>query len=137
MEFTVGTVPRDRAEALKWYRRAAEQGVAEAQFNLGNLYCTGQGVPQDLAEARKWYLKAAEQGDAEAQYNLGVSYGTGQGVPQDNRLAYAWFHVAAAQGNEPARYNRDIASAKLDPASLAEAQKLSEQYHKSYVEPFQ
>ncbi len=58
-------------------------------------------------------------------------------MPQDYKLAYAWFNVAAAQGNENAIQNRDLASAKLDPASLAEAQKLSEQYHKSYVEPFQ
>ena len=60
-------VPRDDAEAVKWYRKAAEQGYARAQNNLGLMYGEGQGVPQDYAEAVKWYRKAAEQGRAKAQ----------------------------------------------------------------------
>ena len=67
-------MPQDYAEAVKWYRKAADQGDAAAQFNLGVMYATGQGVPQDYAEAVKWYRKAAEQGHAGAQYNLGVMY---------------------------------------------------------------
>ena len=67
-------VRQDYAQAVKWYRKAAEQGFAEAQYNLGVRYDQGQGVPQDYAEAVKWYRKAAEQGDAEAQLNLGVMY---------------------------------------------------------------
>ena len=128
---------QDYAEARNWYLKAAEQGVANAQYNLGILYDNGQGVPQDYAEARSWYLKAAEQGDASAQTNLGTKYYNGEGGRQDYKVAYAWFDVAAAQGNENAKQNLGLASAKLDPASLAEARKLSEQYHKSYVEPFQ
>ena len=57
-------VPQDYAEAVKWYRLAAEQGYAAAQYNLGVMYDNGQGVPQDYAEAVKWYRLAAEQGDA-------------------------------------------------------------------------
>ena len=55
-------------EALK---AKAEQGDASAQFRLGFMYNTGEGVPQDDAEAVKWYRLAAEQGDASAQFNLG------------------------------------------------------------------
>ena len=55
-------VPQDYAEAVKWYRLAAEQGDADAQYNLGVMYDNGQGVPQDYAEAVKWYRLAAEQG---------------------------------------------------------------------------
>ena len=58
-------VPQDYAEAVKWYRKAADQGDAFAQYNLGVMYDNGEGVPQDQAEAVKWYRKAAEQGDAE------------------------------------------------------------------------
>ena len=55
-------VPQDYAEAVKWYRKAADQGYAAAQTNLGLMYAHGQGVPQDYVEAVKWYRKAADQG---------------------------------------------------------------------------
>ena len=55
------------AEAVKWYRHAAEQGDADAQFNLGKMYAEGQGVPQADTEALKWYRRAADQGNADAQ----------------------------------------------------------------------
>src|SRR5712691_8471260 len=48
-------------------RQEAEQGHAEAQFNLGLMYIDGQGVPQDYTQAAQWLRKAAEQGDATAQ----------------------------------------------------------------------
>ncbi|WP_052102780.1 tetratricopeptide repeat protein [Porphyromonas gulae] len=63
-------VSQDYSEAVKWYRKAAEQGNAHAQNNLGEMYEKGYGVSQDYSEAVKWYLKAAEQGNNEAQYNL-------------------------------------------------------------------
>ena len=63
-------VPQDDAEAVIWYRRAAEQSHATAQYNLGVMYGAGEGVPQDDAEAVRWYRLAAEQGDASAQNNL-------------------------------------------------------------------
>jgi TPR repeat protein len=66
-------VAKDEVEAVKWYRKAAEQNDAEAQYNLGLCYANGQGVAKDEAEAVKWYRKAAEQNDADAQYNLGLS----------------------------------------------------------------
>jgi len=130
-------VPQDYVEARKWFLKAAEQGHADAQFNLGLLYNNGHGVPQDYVEARKWYLKAAEEGHASAQSNLSFLYLNGQGVPQDFVTAYAWMNIAAAQGNEMAKRSRDLAAANLDPASLVEAQKLSKDYFKRYVEPFQ
>jgi len=63
-------VPQDAAEAVKWYRKAADQGDATGQYNLGWMYANGRGVPQDDAEAVKWYRKAADQGDARAQSAL-------------------------------------------------------------------
>ena len=59
-------------------RAKAEVGDTSAQFNLGDMYDTGEGVPQDDAEAARWYRLAAEQGDADAQFNLGVMYDTGE-----------------------------------------------------------
>src|SRR5271165_1671390 len=72
-------VVQDYAEAAKWYRKAAEQGYAQAQSALGFMYNTGQGVQQDFAEAVKWFRNAAEQGDAFGQSNLGFMYWLGRG----------------------------------------------------------
>ena len=58
------------AEAVKWFRKAAEQGHADAQYHLGWCYRKGEGVPQDTAEAVKWWRKAARQGNFRAQYWL-------------------------------------------------------------------
>jgi hypothetical protein len=60
----------DYAEAVKWYRLAAEKGNAISQYNLGFLYENGQGVPQDYAEAVKWYRLAANQGYTDAMVAL-------------------------------------------------------------------
>src|SRR6266536_2938161 len=70
-------VAKDKAEAVKWYRKAAEQNVADAQFSLGACYANGQGATKDDAEAVKWFRKAAEQNYARAQYSLGGRYTTG------------------------------------------------------------
>ncbi len=118
-------VPQDYAEALYWYRQAAEQGDASGQFGLGGMYFDGRGVPRDYAEAARWYRQAAEQGDARAQINLSGMYLDGRGVPQDYVQAHMWISLAAAQGHEDARTLRDLLSARMTPAQLADAQRLA------------
>ncbi len=93
------------AEAVKWYRRAAEHGYVYAQYNLGLMYYSGQGVSCNYAEALKWYLKAAEQGHAIAQTNVGCMYYNGEGVNCDYAEALSWFHKAADQGRATAQFN--------------------------------
>jgi TPR repeat protein len=56
-------VPKDEAEAVKWYSKAAEQGDAAAQYNLAICYANGTGTPKKAVEAYKWFLLAAAQGD--------------------------------------------------------------------------
>ena len=85
-------------------RRLAEQGDADAQFNLGVMYANGEGVPQDDAEAVRWYRLSADQGNAFAQYDLGVMYAIGLGVPQDDAEARALYRLAADQGYASAQY---------------------------------
>src|SRR5437773_9249870 len=85
-------VAKDEVEAAKWCRKAAEQNLAQAQFNLGTCYASGQGVAKDEVEAVKWYRKAAEQNLAAAQNNLGVCYANGDGVAKDSVEAVKWFH---------------------------------------------
>ena len=87
-------VTQDYKQAVKWYRKAAEQGFAEAQYNLGEMYA----VNQDYKQALKWLTKAAEQGIAHAQNNLGLMYREGQGVTQDYKQAVKWYRKAAEQG---------------------------------------
>ena len=84
---------------MKWYRKAAEQGLANAQYKLGVAYVTGNGVEKDAAEAVKWYRKAAEQGYAKAQCFLGLCYAEGYGVTKDEAEAAKWYHKAAEQGH--------------------------------------
>ena len=91
------------AEAAKWFAMAAEQGYAKAQYNLGTLYESGDGVGKSMAQALKWYRLAAEQQDAPAQYALGTLYRDGQGVKKNTRLAREWLQRAAAQGHAPAK----------------------------------
>ena len=65
-------VPQNYKTAVKWYRLAAKQGHAKAQFNLGLTYYCGKGVPQDYRTAVKWCRRAAEQGNPRAQRGLEV-----------------------------------------------------------------
>jgi TPR repeat protein len=98
----------DYAEAVKWYRLAAEQGEAKAQFNLGHMAGHGQGGPQDYAEAAKWFRLAADQGNLKAISSLGFMYASGQGVPQDYAEAAKLYRLAAEQGNAPAQHNLGV-----------------------------
>jgi TPR repeat protein len=98
----------DYGEAYRLFEPLAEQGHANAQFNLGVMYYKGQGVPQDYAEAAKWYRKTAEQGDAKAQFNLGFLYENGRGVPQNYAEAAKWYRKAAEQGNIKAQVNLGV-----------------------------
>jgi hypothetical protein len=118
-------VPEDYAEAVKWYRLAADQGDADAQFSLGLMYNNGEGVLKNYAEAVKWFRLAADQGNVFAQYSLGLMYANGEGVPENNVTAYAWWNIAAASGYEDAIENRSIVEARMTPAQIAEAQQLS------------
>jgi TPR repeat protein len=96
---TGGGVPRDPAEAVRWYRRAADQGWPEAEGKLGILYFRGLGVAADQARAIEWTRRAAEHGDPRGQNNLGVFYALGAGgLPRDAAQAAAWFQRAADQG---------------------------------------
>lgn len=95
------------AQAQLWFERAAHQGLAEAQFNLGNMYAYGLvALPEDQDPQRlaaQWYFEAARQGHAEAQYSLGILFLTGSGVAQSAHEARKWIGKAAASGHADAR----------------------------------
>jgi TPR repeat protein len=128
-------VPQDPDEALKWFRRAADQDDAIAQFHLGVMFSNGEGVPQDNAEAANWFRRAADLGDAPAQYNLALFYVKGLAGEADNISAHMWFNLAAAhfpasdvEGRDAAIRNRDLVAKKMSAAEIGEAQKLAREW---------
>ena len=92
-------------EAVKWYRKAANQGYAPAQHKLSSCYLVGRGIIKDQIESAKWCRKAAEQGYAPAQLDLGACYTFGYGVNKDYYEAAKWYRKAAEQGNDAAQYS--------------------------------
>jgi TPR repeat protein len=89
-----GPIPH-RGDAEKWFRLAAAQGDANAQFWLGAAYQRGWFGAFDDQEALKWLRKAAAQGLPNAQFRLGQMYEDGEGVPESNPLAASWYRKAA------------------------------------------
>ena len=94
----------DYSTALRLWKQAAEQGNADAQYGLGDLYLDGLGVEQDYAQALNWYRKAADQGNAQGQIAIGYLYRLGKGVLQDYVESVKWYRLAAEQGNANAQY---------------------------------
>jgi len=98
-------VRQDFDRASLWLREAADNGVANARYNLGVLNHQGLGRARDLSRAIYWYKEAAKLGHAEAQYNLGIAYIEGIGTPHNTALAAAFFERAANNGITEAAYN--------------------------------
>jgi TPR repeat protein len=91
-------VPDSQAEAMRWYRRAAESGSAAAYIRLGDFYAN-RSSSMEVPRALEWYRKAAEADSAIAMTRLGKIFNEGRGVPQDQALAANWFSRAAAAGS--------------------------------------
>jgi TPR repeat protein len=118
------TVKKDPVEAVMWLRKAAEQGNAQAQFNLGCAYYFGSGVAKDHVEKAKWFRKAAQQGIAEAQWLLGESYYYGNGVAKDQVEGYAWVNLGAMT-DEFAKKTRAVLEKRLTAQQIADGQRRS------------
>ena len=88
-------VPQDFVEAARWFRLAAEQGSAIAQYNLGDMYGNGEGVPEDIVLAYMWYNLAAVQGHDRAQRNKDTAEQqmTREQIAEAQRLSREWIEV--------------------------------------------
>lgn len=98
-------VKKDLTRAVFWFQEAADNGIANAKYNLGVLYHQGIGVKSDLSKALDLYSEAASLGHPEAQYNLGIAYIGGIGFPYDPAKAASNFESAANAGVMEAAYN--------------------------------
>lgn len=96
---------KDYQQALYYYQQAANQGLAQAQYQLASMYTDGHGVKQDDRQAAQWYRPAAEQGHKQAQTRLGYMYSKGLGLKQSNAQALNWYRKAAEQSVMTAQYN--------------------------------
>lgn len=99
LETGVG-VGKDEAEAVKWYRMAAEHGCADAMFELSKCYTFGIGLRRNRALAAKWLQKSAEHNHVRAMFILGSWYLSKQrGIEYNPRKAAWWFRRAADKGD--------------------------------------
>lgn len=101
-------VPQDHATSILWFHLAAEQGEADAQFNLASIYDSRaddpykkqRAAPADDAEAFKWYRRSAEQGHVPAQVKVARLYAEGgAGIKRDSVQAYRWLYAASLSGD--------------------------------------
>jgi TPR repeat protein len=129
-------VPPNEADAITWFRQAAQRGNPSAEFQLGTAYMLGRGVRQDSVDAYTWLTLASKNGDTQAEQslreltpklsqsemarvrlNLAEMYRQGIGTGADKRTAYVWYVLAEAAGE------KDSTKAKLDLAkSMSQAQ---------------
>ncbi len=127
-------VHKDYKRAVGWFAKAALQGDAEGQNNLGDSYVEGQGVQQNVNTAREWFMLAAAQDLAAAQFNLGALYRLGAGgLPIDHPKAIELFTRAAEQYDPRALYRlascyRRGAGVKLDLIMALVCAELAEQH---------
>jgi TPR repeat protein len=93
--FTAGPLPKNMAEAARWYGKAAEAGSEQAALALGRMLRDGDGVEADPVAGTKWLRTAAEAGLSEAQFALALAYLGGTGVAPDQAEAVRLLKLAA------------------------------------------
>ena len=98
-------VEQSTIEAVKWYQKAAVQGLADAQCDMGFVYAHGYGVPRDDAMAICWYEMAAMQDSGYAQSHLAHMFLRGIGTPHDYGKAYALYKKLAGKGEVDAMHH--------------------------------
>jgi TPR repeat protein len=102
-EYGLAGVTRDLAEALRWHKRAAEQGIGVVESWIGDFYYDGVGVKIDHAQALSWYRRASDHGHPLAMRFIGDFSLYGQGTARNQREAAAWYAKAAAMGDASAK----------------------------------
>lgn len=99
---------KEYKKAYDFWIKPAQDGDADAQYNIALLYMNGLGVEKNERLALMWFTYAGEQGMADAQYNAGVMFYGGKGVYPDHKSAIEWWTLAANQGHANAQNNLAI-----------------------------
>ena len=117
--------PRNRKEAIIWYRRAAEQEHSAAQCNLGVALYNGWGARADPQAAIDWWLHAALNGNAHAMFNLGTVIARGRHVTRDLVRAYWWLTESSVKGYPGAEDVLVTLRKVMTVRQISDAQKLT------------
>jgi len=117
-----------QVKSLPELRKLADQGNADAQWQMGVRYHDGEGVPQDDTQAVQWFQLAAEQGNVAAQGALGAYYWRGRGVPEDLSKAYFWSAIAMAQGDEISKSRLEGLASQMTQEQVADARQRVEDW---------
>jgi TPR repeat protein len=120
------TAQRPRPKSLAELRKFADQGDAEAQWQMGVRFHNGEGVPHDDAQAMQWFQRAAERGHVTAQGALGAYYFAARGVPKDLSKAYFWSVIAMAQGDEISKGRLELLASQMTRAQVYAARQQAE-----------
>lgn len=107
-EFGLGGTAKNLALAISYYQKAADQGFAGSQLNLGTAYLTGMGVTKDSELAKQWLQKAADQNEPMAFHNLAFMYSRGIGVTPDYPKAVLLYRKAIEGGNATSVFNLGV-----------------------------
>lgn len=112
------------AGVFRFQIKLAEQGNAEAQYKVGEMYETGKGADKDMTQARDWYAKAAKQGHKKAEYKLLYLDISTNGLTDSSKNQLSTLRTEAVSGNADAMYflGKMFASGVGVPKSLEDAQ---------------
>jgi hypothetical protein len=125
---------RAPAKSLADLRKLADQGDADAQWQMGVRYHNAEDVPHDDAQAMQWFLRAAEQGNVAAQSALGAYYWAGRGVPEDLSKAYFWSAIALAQGDENSKVRLEGLASQMTHAQVSAARQQAEVWIRTHTQ---
>ena len=131
-------IQKDKAEAARLFKLAAQKGHATAQFNLATMYKQGEGVSQDYVEGLRWLQMSASQGYRRALFSLGWMYQHGVGgVCQDSAAAAKQYKEAAVRHDPEAQVNLAIMLLKGECESdlhrVKEQQRMQERQHAAAI----
>ncbi len=124
MDSVGGDDNRSRSDSFR-----TEHGNPQAQYNLGCMHESGNGVPQDYKEAVDLFRKSAEQGHSDAQFNLGYMYYHGTGVLQDYVMAHMYWNISSVSGHKDAKHNRGVVEKKMTEPQLEKAKYLAREWY--------
>ena len=124
---------------MTWYKKAAENGDADAQHNVGWMYATGQGVATNAELAFQWFLKSAETGEPGSQFEVARRYQSGDGTASNIQNAYHWLLILKGQKSQLAAHEWKQVEAFLNSIEKdvpGEARGLAEASSRAWLEAY-